>query len=105
MYAVIKTGGKQYRTAPGELLKVEKLSGDIGDTVVFDEVLLTSDDENITVGSPVVENAKVTGQILRHGKDRKIIIFKSKRRKGYRKKQGHRQSFTEVRIDEISANN
>ena len=101
MYAVIKTGGKQYRAAPGEEVKIEKLPGEVGDTVTFDRVLLTSDGENVNVGKPYLENTKVVGCITRHGKNRKIVIFKYKKRKGYSKKQGHRQQFTQVRIDEI----
>ena len=101
MYAVIKTGGKQYRAAPGEEMKIEKLPGEVGDTVTFDRVLLTSDGENVNVGKPYLENTKVVGCITRHGKNRKIVIFKYKKRKGYSKKQGHRQQFTQVRIDEI----
>ena len=101
MYAVIKTGGKQYRAAPGEEVKIEKLPGEVGDTVTFDRVLLTFDGENVNVGKPYLENTKVVGCITRHGKNRKIVIFKYKKRKGYRRKQGHRQEFTQVRIEEI----
>ncbi len=101
MYAVIKTGGKQYSVAPGEEVKLEKLEGGVGDTVAFEEVLLTSDGENIRVGKPYLEDAKVVGRITRQGKDRKIIVLKFKRRKGYRRKQGHRQSFSLVKIENI----
>jgi len=102
MYAVIKTGGKQYRANPGEEIKVEKLQGEVGDPVTFDHVLLTSDGENVSVGKPFLENTKVTGQITSQGKNRKIVVFKYKRRKGYRKKLGHRQQFTQVRIKDIT---
>jgi large subunit ribosomal protein L21 len=103
MYAVIETGGKQYRVSPGEVVKTEKLSGNIGDPVSFDKVLLTSDGENVKLGNPYLEDGMVTGHIARHGKDRKIIVFKYKRRKNYRKKQGHRQHFTLIKVEEIRA--
>jgi len=101
MYAVIKTGGKQYRVASGEEVRVERLSGEVGDTIDFEKVLLTSDGDDIHVGKPFLENTKVVGRITRHDKNRKIVVFKYKRRKGYRRKQGHRQEFTQVRIEEI----
>ena len=102
MYAVIQTGGKQYRVTSGEDVKVEKLAGEVGDSIVFDRVLLTSDGENINVGKPYLEETRVVGRITRHDKNKKIVVFKYKRRKGYRKKRGHRQEFTLVRIDGIS---
>jgi len=101
MYAVIKTGGKQYRVAKGDEVKVEQLQGEVGDEVAFDQVLLTSNGENVEVGKPFLENSKVVGRIARQGKDKKIVVFKYKRRKGYRRKKGHRQHFTLVRIEDI----
>ena len=103
MYAVIKTGGKQYRVAPGDEIKFERLQGEVGDSVAFDQILLTSDGEKVKVGHPYVDNSKVIGRIIRQGKNRKIIVFKYKRRKGYRRKLGHRQHFTLVSIEGIEA--
>jgi large subunit ribosomal protein L21 len=103
MYAVIQTGGKQYRVAPGDMVKVEKLSGNVGDSIAFDKVLLTSDGENVNLGNPYLTEAKVLGQIARHGKNRKILVFKYKRRKGYRRKKGHRQDFSLIKIEDIKA--
>ena len=103
MYAVIQTGGKQYKVMPGEEVRVEKMDGKVGDEVYFDDVLLVSQDDKVTVGSPVLENARVVAKITRHGRGPKIVVFKYKRRKGYRKKQGHRQDFTGVKITEIEA--
>jgi large subunit ribosomal protein L21 len=102
MYAVIKTGGRQYRVNPGDEVKVEKLPGEVGDTVQFDQVLMTSDGENSKIGTPFLENVRVTGRITRHGKGKKLVILKYKRRKGYRKKTGHRQPFSQVKIEEIA---
>ena len=102
MYAVIETGGKQYKVAPGQKLKVEKLDGNPEDQVVFDKVLLIKG-ESLQVGTPYIEGAKVVGKIIQQGRGKKIIVFKKKRRKGYHKKQGHRQYFTEVLIEEITA--
>ena len=101
MYAVIETGGKQYRVSPGEEVRIEKLPNPVGDNVVFEHVLLTSDGENISVGKPYLENARVTGRITRQDKARKIVVFKYKRRKGYRRKWGHRQPFSLVKIEDI----
>lgn len=102
MYAVIQTGGKQYRVTPGELVKVEKLPGNKGDQVTFEKVLMTADGETVNIGNPFLADIKVQGRIARQGRDRKILVFKYKRRKDYRKKIGHRQSFTLVKVDEIA---
>ena len=103
MYAVIKTGGKQYRVAEGDELRIEKLPGEVGDTVMFDQVLLTSDGEIVEMGQPFLENLKVAGLITGHGKHRKVLVVKYKRRKGYRRKNGHRQQFSLVRISGIGS--
>lgn len=102
MYAIIKTGGKQYQVSTGDRLVVEKLEGNIGDSVSLDEVLLIADGEAITVGQPVVEGAKVVATITEQGKNRKIKVFKKKRRKKYRLMKGHRQPYTALKIAEIS---
>ncbi len=102
MYAVVVSGGKQYKVREGDVLRVEKLAGQVGDPVSFDDVLLYSDGENVQIGQPRLENAKVTARVIEQGKARKIIVFKFKRRKRYRRKQGHRQHFTAVKIDGIS---
>ncbi|MCE2486568.1 MAG: 50S ribosomal protein L21 [Desulfurellaceae bacterium] len=101
-YAVIRTGGKQYRVTPGELLRIESLEGEPGSQVEFSEVLLTSNEGTIQVGRPTVAGARVVAQIVEHGRERKILVFKKKRRKGYRRKRGHRQAFTAVRVQDIS---
>lgn len=101
MYAIIETGGKQYRISEGDVLKVEKLSAKEGDVVEIDKVLAISEGEDLKVGTPLLENAKVEATVLRHGKGEKIIVFKYKPKKNYRKKQGHRQPFTEIRIEKI----
>ena len=103
MYAVIKTGGKQYRVAEGDEIRVEKLQGEVGDAVMFDQVLLTSNGEIVEVGQPFLENSKVVGRITGHGKNRKVLILKYKRRKGYRRRNGHRQHFSLVRIGGIES--
>jgi large subunit ribosomal protein L21 len=103
MYAVIKTGGKQYKVAAGDKLKVEKLVGDVGSTVVIDKVLLIANGESTTVGAPLVAGATVNATVVSHGRGDKVMIFKMRRRKHYRKTQGHRQSYTEIQIDTISA--
>jgi large subunit ribosomal protein L21 len=103
MYAVIKTGGKQYRVSTGETLKIETIAGDVGSAVVLDKVLLVANGETLTVGKPLVNGASVQATIVSHGRGDKVRIFKMKRRKHYQKRQGHRQNFTEIRIDGISA--
>jgi len=103
MYAIIRTGGKQYQVSAGDRLRVEKLAGNIGDTVEIDDVLLVADGEDVTIGQPVVDSAKVTAQIVEQGKQKKVVVFKKKRRKGYKLKKGHRQQFTALEIKEISA--
>ena len=102
MYAVIKTGGKQHKVAEGEILKVEKLKASEGEPVDITDVLLIEKDGEVTLGSPFIEGAKVTAKILRHGKADKVTIIKMKRRKDYRKKQGHRQNYSEIQIEQIS---
>ena len=101
MYAVIATGGKQYKVQEGDTLRVEKLPGKIGDTISFDEVLMYSDGDTVRLGQPQLEGALVQGRIVEQWKARKIIVFKYKRRKRYRRKQGHRQPYTAVKIDSI----
>ena len=101
MYAVIQTGGKQYKVETGEELRVEKLEGKTGDEIFFDKVLLVSKEGSLKVGKPVLKNAKVVATITGHGRGPKIVVYKYKKRKGYRKKQGHRQDFTGVKIINI----
>ncbi|NKB65046.1 MAG: 50S ribosomal protein L21 [Gammaproteobacteria bacterium] len=100
MYAVVETGGKQYKVAVGDKLKVEKIEAEAGSSIDFDRVLMIADGDQVTVGSPLVETS-VTGTVLSHGKNKKIRVFKMKRRKNYRRTQGHRQFFTEVEITGI----
>ena len=103
MYAVFRTGGKQFRAEPGTRIRVPSLDVEPGSSVVFDDVLLAGDGEETTqVGTPTVEGASVKAEVIRHGRADKIIVFKRKRRKGYRKKQGHRQGFTEIRVEEVA---
>ena len=103
MYAVVRTGGKQVRVSPGQAVRVEKLSGEVGDAVSFDEVLLVGGEGTTQVGSPLVDGAQVKGKITAQARAKKITVFKMKRRKGYRVKQGHRQSYTEVHVESIDA--
>ena len=101
MYAVVKTGGKQYRVSPGELLRVESLTGEVGSEISFSEVLLTSAEGAVQVGTPLVPGAAVTARVVEHGKEKKILVFKKKKRKNYRRRHGHRQLFTAVQIKTI----
>ncbi len=101
MFAVIKTGGKQYKVAATDLIEIEKLSGTAGDAIAFGDVLMVGDDEGIDIGSPVVAGATVAGEIVSHGRDRRIIVFKKRRRKNSQRTRGHRQDHTLVRITEI----
>ncbi len=102
MYAIIETGGKQYRVRPGDRLLVEKLPGEAGDKIVFDRVLLVVDNGNVHIGRPVVEGAQVEATIVRQTRGPKIIVFKYKPKKRYRRKKGHRQHYTEISIDRIA---
>jgi large subunit ribosomal protein L21 len=101
-YAIIRTGGKQFRVEPGKTYRIPSLQGEEGSDVEFNEVLLGNDGQSVRTGVPLLKKASVTGQIVRHGRDDKIIVFKQKRRKNYARKRGHRQGFTEVRINDIS---
>ena len=101
-YAIIRTGGKQFRVEPGKTYRIPSLVGDAGSSVEFNDVLLGSDGSTARVGVPMLSGARVTGEIVKHGRGEKIVVFKFKRRKNYSKKQGHRQGFTEIRINDIS---
>ena len=101
MYAIIRSGGKQFRAEPGKTIRVPSLTAEPGEKVTFDDVLVAATDDGLQIGAPSVSGAAVTGEVVRHGKDKKVIIFKWKRRKNYRRKAGHRQDFTEVRISDI----
>lgn len=103
MFAVVKTGGKQYRVAQGDTIKVEKLDGEVGDKIALSEVLMVADGEAVTLGHPLVEGAKVEAEIVDQGRHPKIIVFKMRRRKNYRRKAGHRQPFTALKIVGIGA--
>ena len=102
MYAIVETGGKQYRATQGAVLQVEKLDGAVGSTFMLDKVLLISGEATTTIGTPVIPKAIVTGEIVAQGRTAKVIVFKKKRRKAYRRTRGHRQSFTSVKVTGIS---
>jgi large subunit ribosomal protein L21 len=101
MYAVVQTGGKQYKVSKGDLIKVERMGGEVGEKVELDQVLLIRDEEGVQLGSPAVAGVKVVGRITAHGRGKKIVIFKQKRRKNYRLKKGHRQDHTWIEIEDI----
>lgn len=103
MYAVVKTGGKQYRVSAGEKLKVEQIPADIGAEIVLSEVLLLANGEDLTMGTPLVSGAAVTAKVVSHGRGEKVHIYKMRRRKHYRKSQGHRQNYTEIEIVGITS--
>jgi large subunit ribosomal protein L21 len=102
MYAVVRSGGKQYRVSPGGSVRVEKLSGEVGASIMLEDVLMIGGEGDIKIGAPTVDGASVNGTIVAQGRGAKIRVFKMKRRKGYRRSQGHRQDYTEIRIDGIS---
>ena len=102
MYAVIRSGGKQYRVAPGQTIRLEKVAGEVGSKVELSEVLLVDDDGKLQVGSPLVANVKIEATVLENDRAKKILVFKKKRKKQYRRTKGHRQDFTAVRIDKIT---
>ncbi len=103
MYAVVETGGKQYRVAVGEQLRVEKLPGMAGDVIDLPRVLAVIQGEDVKIGNPLLDGASVKAEVMAHGRDKKIRIFKMKRRKKYRRMQGHRQAYTQLKVTEISA--
>ena len=103
MYAVVKTGGKQYRVSAGEKLKIEQIPAEVGSEIVLDQVLLVADGEALTMGTPLVAGAQIKARVVSHGRGEKVRIFKMRRRKHYRKSQGHRQNYTEIEILGISA--
>ena len=103
MFAIVNISGKQYRVEKGDEIKVALLETESGKKVKFENVLLTDDGKKVTIGNPVVSGATVSGTVINHGRDRKIIVFKKKRRKGYRRKNGHRQDFSLIQIDSVSA--
>ncbi len=104
MYAIVNTGGKQYRMEPGDTVRVEYLPFDEGDLVELDDVRMLSDDGEVTIGAPAIEGAKVTAQVMAQGRGKKVIVFKYKAKTRYRRKNGHRQNYTELRVTDISYN-
>ena len=104
MYAVIKTGGKQYRVQAGEKLKIEQIPADVGSQIVLDQVLMVGVGDAVTIGKPLIAGARVNATVVSQGRHDKVTIFKMRRRKHYQKRQGHRQNFTEIQIGDIVAN-
>jgi large subunit ribosomal protein L21 len=102
MYAIFRTGGKQFRAEPGATIRIPNVTAEPGDSITFSEVLLGATDGDVKVGAPLVDGAAITAEVVKHGKGEKIIIFKHKRRKNYRRKLGHRQQYTEIRVSEIN---
>ena len=102
MYAVIKTGGKQYRVTTGEKIKIEQIPADVGSQITLDQVLMVGEGESVKVGNPLVAGATVTATVVSHGRGEKVRIFKLRRRKHYQRTQGHRQNYTEIRVDAIA---
>jgi large subunit ribosomal protein L21 len=103
MFAIVETGGKQFKVSQGDIIVVEKLNAEVGSTVTLDKVFLVSSDKGVNVGTPTVPGAKVTAKVLEHGRAKKIVVFKYKPKKNYHKKQGHRQPFTKLQIESIEA--
>ncbi len=101
MYAVVRSGGKQYRVSQGGSIRVERLPGEVGSSVTLDDVLMIGGESDVKIGTPKVDGAQITGTIVAQGRGDKIRVFKMKRRKGYRRTQGHRQDYTEIRVDDI----
>jgi large subunit ribosomal protein L21 len=101
MYAVVRSGGKQYRVSPGGSVRVERLAGEVGSSVALSDVLMIGDGESVKIGTPTLAGARVTGTIVAQDRAAKVMTFKQKRRKGYRRKYGHRQDYTEIRVDQI----
>jgi large subunit ribosomal protein L21 len=102
MYAVVRSGGKQYKLSPGEIVRLETLDQDVGSTVEFDQVLAVQNEQEVVIGTPLVQNAKVIGTVVQNGRAKKVIVFKYKRKKQYRVTRGHRQQYTAVKINEIT---
>lgn len=103
MYAVISTGGKQYKVSPGDVVRVESLEAKKGDTVELKDVLMIADGDKLSVGKPMLKTAKVTGEVVEQGRGEKLLIFKHRRRKGFRRTNGHRQNYTAIKVKEITA--
>jgi len=103
VYAIIRTGGKQYRVEPGDVVRLESLDGEVGSSITLDDVLLVGEGDDIQVGAPRLENVAVVGTVIEQGRDRKVRVFKHKRRKHYRRTRGHRQAFTAVKIERVQA--